>query len=81
MIYMKILSHDNCMFLVGYVFKNMDFSTRTGFLQYHHGFSIARHTTALNKFMHEDKCCTLGLGCCLNMALFRRLLLDYIPRP
>jgi len=32
----------------------------------------------LNKFMHEDKCCTLGLGCCLNRALFRRLLLAYI---
>jgi len=29
----------------------------------------------LNKFMHEDKCCTLGLGCCLNRALFRRLLM------
>jgi len=36
--------YDNCIFLVGYVYKNMDFSTHTGFLQCHHGFSIARNT-------------------------------------
>jgi len=24
----------------------------------------------MNKFMYEDKCCTSGLGCSLNRALF-----------
>ena len=32
----------------------------------------------MTKFVYEDKCCTSGLGCSLNRALFGCQLLDYI---
>jgi len=77
MIYMKILSHMWQLHIFGGVCLQ-----KYGFFNSHR-FSVISSwifllpDIPLNKFMHEDKCCTLGLGCCLNRALFRWLLLDY----
>ena len=54
---------------MGRVYKNVDFSTRTGFPQCHHGFSIARHTS--EQIYAWGQMLYLGFGLFLKMGTFR----------
>ena len=54
---------------MGYIYKNVDFSTRTSFRQCHHGFSIARHTS--EKIYAWGQMLYLGFWLFLKLGTFR----------